>query len=107
MAAKKRREGYTFILPGFIYMMIVLGYPLIYNVILAFRDVNVKTFKAGTDVFVGFGNFVKLFQDETFLLVFKNTFVFTIGCLVFQFTIGFIFAMFSPGSSRWQGLFAA
>ena len=85
MAAKKRREGYTFILPGFIYMMIVLGYPLVYNVMLAFRDVNVKTFKAGTDVFVGFGNFVKLFQDETFLLVFKNTFV---------FTIGFIFAMF-------------
>ena len=94
MAAKKRKEGYTFILPGFIYMMIVLGYPLIYNVVLAFRDVNVKTFKAGTDVFVCFGNFVKLFQDETFLLVFKNTFVFTIGCLVFQFTIGFIFAMF-------------
>lgn len=94
MAAKKKREGYTFILPGFIYMMIVLGYPLVYNVVLAFRDVNVKTFKAGTDVFVGFDNFIKLFHDETFLLVFKNTFIFTIGCLVFQFTIGFIFAMF-------------
>ena len=52
MAAKKRREGYSFILPGFAYMMIVLGYPLVYNVILAFRDVNVKTFKAGTDVCV-------------------------------------------------------
>lgn len=27
-------------------------------------------------------------------MVFKNTFVFTIGCLVVQFTIGFIFALF-------------
>ena len=40
MAAKKRREGYTFILPGFIYMMIVLGYPLIYNVVLACKCQN-------------------------------------------------------------------
>ena len=94
MAAKKKVEGYSFILPGFIYMMVVLGYPLVYNVILAFKNVNVKTFKSGTSVFVGLDNFVTLFQDPTFQLVFKNTFVFTIGCLVFQFTIGFIFAMF-------------
>ena len=33
MAQKKRREGYSFILPGFIYMLIILGYPLIYNIL--------------------------------------------------------------------------
>lgn len=94
MAAKKRREGYTFILPGFIYMLVVLGYPLVYNFVLSFRNVNVKTFKGGTDVFVGLSNYIELFQNETFLMVFKNTFIFTIGCLVVQFTIGFIFALF-------------
>ena len=94
MAAKKRREGYTFILPGFIYMLVVLGYPLVYNFVLSFRNVNVKTLKGGTDVFVGLSNYIELFHNETFLMVFKNTFVFTIGCLVVQFTIGFIFALF-------------
>ena len=94
MAAKKRREGYTFILPGFIYMLVVLGYPLIYNFVLSFRNVNVKTFKGGTDVFVCLSNYIELFHNETFLMVFKNTFIFTIGCLVVQFTIGFIFALF-------------
>lgn len=94
IATKKRLEGYTFILPGFIYILVVLGYPLIYNINLAFRNVNVKTFKNQSDVFIGMQNFVELFQDPTFLMVFKNTFVYTIGCLVFQFTIGFIFAMF-------------
>lgn len=94
MAGKKRAEGYTFILPGFIYMLIVLGYPLVYNVILAFKNVNVKTFASGTSVFVGFQNFVTLFSNDTFRLIFKNTLVFTFGSLVFQFTIGFIFAMF-------------
>jgi multiple sugar transport system permease protein len=93
IAAKKRLEGYAFILPGFIYILVVLGYPLVYNVILAFKNVNVKTFKSGA-TFVGFQNFVELFQNPTFQLVFKNTIVFTISCLVIQFTIGFIFAMF-------------
>ena len=94
MAAKRKREGYAFILPGFIYMIVVLGYPLIYNIILSFRNVNIKTFKNGTDIFVGFSNYIELFHNETFLMVFKNTFVFTIGCLVIQFTIGFLFALF-------------
>lgn len=93
IAQKKRLEGYAFILPGFCYILVVLGYPLIYNIILAFKNVNVKTFKSGAS-FVGFQNFVQLFHDSTFQLVFKNTVVFTIGCLIFQFTIGFLFAMY-------------
>lgn len=94
IATKKKLEGYMFILPAFLYILIVLGYPLIYNINLAFRNVNIKTFKNATDVFVGLQNFKDLFADPTFLMVFKNTFIYTIGCLVFQFTIGFIFAMF-------------
>ena len=39
MAQKKRREGYSFILPGFIYMLIILGYPLIYNIFLSFKKI--------------------------------------------------------------------
>lgn len=53
IAAKRRREGYLFILPGFLYMLIILGYPLVYNIILSFKNVNVKTFASGTSVFVG------------------------------------------------------
>lgn len=83
-----------FILPAFIYILVILGYPLIYNIILSLRNVNVKTFASGADVFVGLENFKTLFADPTFQKVFKNTLVFTFGCLFFQFTIGFIFALF-------------
>ena len=93
-ATRRKLEGYIFILPAFIYILVILGYPLIYNIVLATRDVNVKTFAAGTDVFVGLQNFKTLFADPTFQKVFKNTLVFTFGCLFFQFTIGFIFALF-------------
>lgn len=103
IAAKRKREGYAFILPGFIYMLVILGYPLVYNVVLSFKNVNVKTFASGTSVFVGFQNYIDLFHNETFLLVLKNTFVFTIYCLLFQFTIGFIFALFFSKKFRLAG----
>ena len=48
----------------------------------------------GTSVFVGLDNYKTLLSDPTFQLVFKNTIIFTLACLVVQFTIGFIFAMF-------------
>lgn len=94
IANKKRLEGYGFIAPGFLYVLLVLGYPLVYNIILSFKNVNVKTFAKGGDVFVGFQNYIDLFQDPTFLLVLKNTFVFTVACLVIQFTLGFLLALF-------------
>lgn len=94
MAKKKRFEGYTFILPGFLYMILILGYPLIYNFILSFKNTNIKNFKSGASVFVGLQNYMQLFQDSTFQLVIRNTFIFTIACLMVQFTIGFLFAMF-------------
>ena len=94
MAAKKRREAYIFILPGFIYLVAICGYPLIYNLILSFKNVNVKNLANGASVFVGLDNYKQLFADPTFQLVFKNTIEFTLACLVVQFTIGFLFAMF-------------
>ena len=94
MAKKKRFEGYTFIMPGFLYMILILGYPLIYNFILSFKNTNIKNFKSGASVFVGLENYMQLFKDPTFQLVIRNTFIFTVACLVVQFTIGFLFAMF-------------
>lgn len=103
MAARRRREAYCFILPAFIYMILVLGYPLVYNVILSFKNVDVKNLTKGGSIFVGFQNYIDLFQDPTFILVLKNTFIFTIACLVFQFTIGFAFALFFSQKFRLSG----
>lgn len=94
IATRKKLEGYFFVFPAFVYILVILGYPLVYNVILALRNVNVKTFASGSDVFVGLQNFVDLFHDPTFRKIFGNTLVFTFGCLFFQFTLGFVFALF-------------
>lgn len=94
VAAKKNIEGYVFILPAIAYLVMVVGYPLIYNLVLSVQNVDVKNLSSGEAVFVGLQNYIELFQSDTFLLVLRNTFVFTIACLIFQFTIGFGFALF-------------
>ena len=94
IAQSKQREAYIFILPALLYVLVVMGYPLVYNVVLSLKNTDVKNMKKGTDVFIGLKNYVDLFKNDTFRLVLKNTFVFTIACLVVQFTVGFAFAMF-------------
>lgn len=101
MTSKKRRsngrrtrEAYGFILPGVLYMLVVVGYPIVYNFILSFKDTSVRNLATGTSKFIGFQNYIELLHNPTFILVLKNTFVFTIGSLIFQFTIGYLLALF-------------
>ena len=94
LARKRKIEGFIFIVPAFLYMVVILGYPLIYNFYLSFHNTNIKNFKAGASEFIGIDNYIYLLQDSTFQMVISNTFIFTIGSLIFQFTIGFIFALF-------------
>lgn len=75
-------------------MLVVVGYPIIYNFILSFKDTSVRNLATGTSKFIGLQNYIELFHNPTFILVLKNTFVFTIGSLIFQFTIGYLLALF-------------
>lgn len=87
--------GIWFVLPAFIYMLVFVGYPIIYNFILSFQDVTVKTLRSDVKEFVGFQNYIELFQQDNVLTTsIWNTLVFTVMCLVFQFIIGFALALF-------------
>ena len=44
MTTKTKLEGLLFVLPGFLYTVAVLGYPLVYNFLLSLRNVDVHTF---------------------------------------------------------------
>ncbi len=85
--------GLLFILPAFIYMMVFVGYPIVCNFILSLQDVSVRNLVKGEKHFIAFQNYIELFGDEVFLRSMKNTLVFTLSCLVFQFLIGFLLAL--------------
>ncbi len=86
--------GVWFILPALVYMIGLIGYPLVYNIILSFKNLDIKTFKGNQAIFVGFSNYKVLFADEIFINSILHTIQYTIFCLLIQFTIGFSFALF-------------
>lgn len=86
--------GILFVLPAFIYMLIFVGYPIVRNIVLSLQDVTVRTLTADSKPFVGFKNYMKIFQDPVFTKSMLNTLIFTLCCLAVQFVIGFLLALF-------------
>lgn len=86
--------GYAFVLPAVIYMLVFIGYPIVYNWVISFQDATAFTLKDSGRAFIGFRNYKAIFSDPTFAHAIQHTFIYTIGCLVIQFTIGFLLAMF-------------
>lgn len=103
--------GWAFSLPALIYMLVFIGYPIIQNIILSFKNVNVYTF-ANKDAqsFIGLGNYIGLFTDPNSVLVNSvvKTLIFTVGSIFFQFIIGFALALLFnkkfPGCSFFRGV---
>lgn len=87
--------GYLFIIPALVYMLLIMGYPILYNIFLSFQDVSAYNLAAGqARPFVGLQNYKTIFADETMKHALKNTFVYTICCLIVQFSVGLILALF-------------
>ncbi len=86
--------GILFVLPAFLYMLIFVGYPIIRNIVLSFQDVNAGNLVRGTKNFIMLENYLELFKDDVFRTSLVNTLKYTILCLIFQFLIGFILALF-------------
>lgn len=91
---KEQIMGYLIILPAVIYMLIFIGYPIIYNWIISFQDVTATTLASTSREFVGFANYKAILGEATFRKVLVHTFIYTVGCLAIQFSFGFLFAMF-------------
>lgn len=61
---------YIFIAPAVILFVLFTGYPIVYSLILSFT-----TNEAGVNVFAGFDNYIRLFQDTLFYESLFNTFI--------------------------------
>lgn len=86
--------GLLFVLPAFIYMLFFVGYPIFSNLILSFQDVTMRTLISPDKPFAGIGNYAAIFQDKVFIKSLFNTLFFTVSCLIVQFILGFLLALF-------------
>ncbi|GGA26082.1 carbohydrate ABC transporter permease [Paenibacillus physcomitrellae] len=85
--------NYLFILPIVLFVLVFVLFPILYNVMLSFQDVNVYNFKKA-HAFAGLENYIETFKDPVFYTALRNSVVFTVFSLFFQFGIGFAFALF-------------
>jgi len=85
--------GYLWIIPAFLYIILMMGYPIIFNLILSFQDVTTTTLLNPVKEFIGLKNYFDVIKDPVFHKVIENSFVFTVGCIFFQFTIGLALAL--------------
>ena len=86
--------AYAFVLPAAVFMLVMIGYPVLYNIVISFRDVTAFTIADADTEFVGLENYKELFADPSFINAFRQTFIFTLRSLVLQFGIGFMLAVF-------------
>jgi multiple sugar transport system permease protein len=112
---KKRKSaawlGVVFALPALVYMMFFIGYPMIENLILSLKNVDVYTFAdKSAQSFVGLKNYSELFSSANSVLLksIGNTLIFTVASIFFQFIIGFGLALLFnkkfPGCSFFRGV---
>ena len=91
-----------------VYLALFIGYPVIYNLVMSFQEVNVGNLRSMDRPFVGLSNYIKLTSDPLFWQVTRNTAIFVIGNVALQcfggLALALYFAQRFPGAGWMRGL---
>lgn len=87
----KFSSKWMFLIPCFLCLLISTGWPVLRTLYFSFTNASLDDFK---DVsFVGFDNFVKLFQDDEWWEAVYNTIIITVGSVSIETVLGLIIAL--------------
>lgn len=95
----------AFMAPAAIFVGIFTYYPMISGSQMAFRNWNLNDLSDTS--WVGWGNFVKLFETPEFGTIVRNTVVWVVGSLVPQVVIGFALALYLKRRFKFRGAYQA
>ena len=101
---RSEKTGYWFILPWFLGLLLFTIGPMIFSFVLSFSKWDIIT---GIDSiqFVGFENFIQIFQDELFYQSLKVTFIFALVSVPLYQIIALFAAMLLNMRSRGMKFF--
>ena len=77
---------YGYLVPIFVLFILVELYPFVYSVVLSFW--NKHLLHPNADQFIGLGNYIKMLQSPHFIRAIRNSTVFTVGSVVFEYLVG-------------------
>ncbi len=81
----------AFLLPAVLIMFGVIVYPFIYNIILSFSNMSLRHFRDWK--IIGLRQYVKVFSENTFYVVFLKTIIWTFVNVTFHVVIGVFLAL--------------
>lgn len=94
-----------------LYLVCFSAFPLIYNLVISFQDVDLFTIATFNRPFVGLDNYRTILNDPLFPSIAWNTVLFVSISIIGQLGIGFALALFFrldfPGATWLRGLFLA
>lgn len=90
MSKRRYSQGVLFVLPVITVMIVIIAFPLLYNIYLSFHQSSIYT---AVLKYVGMKNFVSLISDDLFIGALKNTIIWAFGSVFFQVTLGFAAAL--------------
>ena len=97
----KNKYGWLFVSLALILLGVFLFYPIVYSLYL-----STTSSKGIVQKFVGFGNYVKLFQDSMFILALKNTLIFFLIQVPVMLFLALILAtILNDKTIKYRGLF--
>lgn len=96
-----------FLLPAVLYVLILVFYPIFYNINISLQEVTGLNIRAESHPYIGFGNYRRLMFDPSFYEIVGNTAIFTVASIVLQFVIGFSLALFLNRPFPGRDLFRA
>ncbi|MDR2630999.1 MAG: sugar ABC transporter permease [Spirochaetaceae bacterium] len=102
---KAALEPYLFMLPVFLLLALLFGYPLVRSTIMAFQNYNLGDPK--NIRFNGLDNIKKLFADRDMGLVIRNSFVYVIVAVLGQFLLGLTLALALRKNFPFRGFYQA
>ena len=95
---------YLLLLPTAFFVALFTAYPVLVSIYQSFfrQRLNIARFRE--PVFIGLGNYIKLFSDPYFIQVIKNTLFYVIGTVPISIMLGFIFALLVNRKARGIGI---
>ncbi|MEM2111065.1 MAG: sugar ABC transporter permease [Candidatus Bathyarchaeia archaeon] len=89
---RKALYGVVLTTPFFSLLLVLMGYPLVYNFYLSFHRWNVISFSPEIE-YVGLGNYLYILPDIVFITSLKNTLIFTFLSVALEFLLGLVVAV--------------
>jgi trehalose/maltose transport system permease protein len=99
----ERRTAYYMVLPSLIIILLVAFWPIVYSIWLSLHQATITSLGP----FVGFENYVEMFQNPDFRAGLRNTLIFTVASVTMEFVIGLAIALAINRAFRGRGLVRA